>query len=463
MPLSDSLQSSWAHLLLGQSSMDKRPGSIPVVTGVVNPSILRMQQQQLAALNAGTALMEYQTKLRQVLKCPVSSGEGDRKTLLQELLARAIKPQPLKPIFKHEELDSAALAVSQYLASELKHAPIRRTSEPTSPTSDCSLASLTSSQKRHCKSGKKSLPVSPLVTQLTEMGFLRKRVEFAIKSLSIADANITPESVVGWLLEHPEASFSDTETLSSLENSSDSNDSSSEDGEDSPSVQDACLPPPTYMKKSDFLSIDEYAIYVRDNVAVDMLVRCCKTYEEVEYGDVGQVVNIDPEGLHDLNVKVAWQRKGNTYWVRFIHIELLGHPPALPGPTALKVGDKVRVKASVTMPKYKWGSVNHQSVGLVTEIHNGGKDVSIDFPQQSSWTGCVSEMERVPSCHHAVSCNLCRLSPISGPRFKCKTCENYNLCENCFYTKRSHRHGFNRIAEPGSAAVFAGKPGRYHR
>lgn len=175
------------------------------------------------------------------------------------------------------------------------------------------------------------------------------------------------------------------------------------------------------------------------------------------------MVKIDPEGLHDLNVQVAWQRKGGTYWVRFIHIELLGHPPSLPGPPALKIGDKVRVKASVTVPKYKWGSVNHQSVGVVTGIINNGKDVSVDFPQQSSWTGCATEMERVPSCHHTVTCNSCHLSPISGPRFKCKVCENYNLCENCFYTKRSHRHSFLRITEPGSAAVYAGKPGRYHR
>ena len=32
----------------------------------------------------------------------------------------------------------------------------------------------------------------------------------------------------------------------------------------------------------------------------------------------------------------------------------------------LKVGDRVRVKASVTQPKYKWGSVTHRSIGVVT-------------------------------------------------------------------------------------------------
>ena len=45
-------------------------------------------------------------------------------------------------------------------------------------------------------------------------------------------------------------------------------------------------------------------------------------------------------------------------------------------------------------------------------------------------------------------------------RFKCKVCDNFDFCENCFYSKSHHKHSFNRIAEPGSAAVFAGKSGK---
>ncbi|KAJ8681467.1 hypothetical protein QAD02_017254 [Eretmocerus hayati] len=481
MPMTEQLQTTWASLLLGHSGMEKRPGAVPVIVGTVNASVLRMQQQQLAALNAGKTLIEHQLKLRKVLKCVITNNGETRGTLLRELLARATKPQPLKPAFKMEELEMTALIVSQYLASELRHTPIHCpagiTSDPATPTSDISAISLTSSHRR--QRGKSAIKtsnaivggriiapsMSPLIAQLTEMGFERRSVELAIQNLSLAEgSNITPETVVGWLLENPDVSVSDSETVSSTEGACESDDSSSEDLDDDLSIQEAGnSSQPTYMKRSDFLSVDEYAIYVRDNVKAGMLVRCCKTYEEVEYGDVGQVVKIDPEGLHDLNVQVSWQHKGGTYWVRFIHIELLGHPPSLPGPPALKVGDKVRVKPSVAVPKYKWGSVNHQSVGVVIAILNNGKDVSIDFPQQSSWTGCAAEMERVPSCHHSVTCNSCHVTPISGPRFKCKPCDNYNLCENCFYIKRSHRHGFNRIAEPGSAAVYAGRPGRYHR
>ena len=33
-------------------------------------------------------------------------------------------------------------------------------------------------------------------------------------------------------------------------------------------------------------------MYVRDNIQVGMLVRCCRTYEEVYEGDVGKVVKV---------------------------------------------------------------------------------------------------------------------------------------------------------------------------
>ena len=36
--------------------------------------------------------------------------------------------------------------------------------------------------------------------------------------------------------------------------------------------------------------------------------------------------------------------------------------------STIKVGDKVRVKPSIAMPTYKWGSVTHRSIGTVTGI-----------------------------------------------------------------------------------------------
>jgi E3 ubiquitin-protein ligase HERC2 len=64
-------------------------------------------------------------------------------------------------------------------------------------------------------------------------------------------------------------------------------------------------------------------------------------------------------------LQVNWQHRVSTYWVRFIHVELLGFPPSVPSPSTLKIGDKVRVKSTVSTPRYKWGHVTHDSVGVV--------------------------------------------------------------------------------------------------
>lgn len=50
-----------------------------------------------------------------------------------------------------------------------------------------------------------------------------------------------------------------------------------------------------------------------------MTVRCCQSYEEIEEGDVGQVVRLDTEGLHELNVQVTWANHAGTYWVGAAH------------------------------------------------------------------------------------------------------------------------------------------------
>jgi hypothetical protein len=35
-------------------------------------------------------------------------------------------------------------------------------------------------------------------------------------------------------------------------------------------------------------------VYVRDNIATGMRVRCCQTYEEVREGDIGRIVKVEP-------------------------------------------------------------------------------------------------------------------------------------------------------------------------
>jgi len=41
-----------------------------------------------------------------------------------------------------------------------------------------------------------------------------------------------------------------------------------------------------------------------------MMVRCCKSYEVVNEGDIGKVIKIDYGRLHDLNVEVSSTKSG---------------------------------------------------------------------------------------------------------------------------------------------------------
>ena len=52
------------------------------------------------------------------------------------------------------------------------------------------------------------------------------------------------------------------------------------------------------------------------------------------------------------------------------------------------------------------------------------------------------------------------MEPIEGPRYKCKTCSDFDYCEMCFRLRRSHRHMFHRYDEPSSIPVNCGRAGR---
>lgn len=63
--------------------------------------------------------------------------------------------------------------------------------------------------------------------------------------------------------------------------------------------------------------------------------------------------------------------------------------------SALRVGDKVRVRAEVSSPRYGWGSVKHSSVGTIRDM-SGSTDCHVDFPEQSGWNAVLEELETVP-------------------------------------------------------------------
>ncbi|XP_038616113.1 E3 ubiquitin-protein ligase HERC2 [Tachyglossus aculeatus] len=495
LPFTEPMLSVWAQLVnLAGSRLEKhkvKKSSNQGLTGQVDLDLLRCQQLKLYILKAGRALLSHQDRLRQILSQPAvpeggsnpaeegaaaspdigdMSPEGPQPPmiLLQQLLTSATQPSPVKAIFDKQELEAAALAVCQCLAVESTH-PSTPGFEDCSSSEATTLVPVQRIQPAKVKKRRSSpIPALPIVMQLMEMGFPRKTIEFALKSLTgtFGNASGLPgvEALVGWLLDHPDVQITDHSDADTV-----SDEYSDEEPAEDVEEAEASYPVPggavvtesqTYKKRADFLSNDDYAVYVRENVQVGMMVRCCRTYEEVCEGDVGKVIKLDRDGLHDLNVQCDWQQKGGTYWVRYIHVELIGFPPQS-SPSHIKIGDKVRVKTSVTTPKYKWGSVTHRSVGAVKAFSANGKDVIVDFPQQSHWTGLLSEMELVPSIHPGVTCDGCQMFPINGPRFKCRNCDDFDFCETCFKTRKHNtRHTFGRINEPGQSVVSCGRSGK---
>jgi E3 ubiquitin-protein ligase HERC2 len=90
-----------------------------------------------------------------------------------------------------------------------------------------------------------------------------------------------------------------------------------------------------------------------------MTVRCCRTYEEVHEGDLGRVTKLDRDGLHDLNVQVAWGARSagaaGTYWVRYIHVELLSQPPGAVSSGGSGNLSPIKAVLWIRIRPFRWG------------------------------------------------------------------------------------------------------------
>lgn len=387
--------------------------------------------------------------------------------LIQCLLLRATQPSPVKACYSYTDLATAALNCVQSLASQayeqlneenqqLQAATLVLAS-PAQPTMVHGIPVYnvakdkdqqqqgqphTQGEQEHREREQAKQQVQPasdeqLIGQIMEMGFMRRTVELALKQLSLqAEAVPTPEQIVQWILEHPDVCANTIEedeqetevemlateaagaerrqrqssccssntTSSSTTSSTTSSLSSSDTVEDQ--LQQQQLPQQAVMKfetRKDFPTADHYALYVRGLVRPGMLVRCCRDFEEIKQGDMGTVLIVDTEGLHDLNVQVDWRNHGSTYWVCFVHIELVEAAGAEAGaaqpqhaamhprpPPAISVGARVRLRSSVPLLR-----LSSSVVGQVTALR--GKQLSVEFPDHPQWQGHINDVEPVAS------------------------------------------------------------------
>ncbi|KAI5642407.1 regulator of chromosome condensation (RCC1) repeat domain-containing protein [Phthorimaea operculella] len=347
---------------------------------------LRKQQIELLTLCAVRGMLTTRTRLRNVLMQPpdnastiergASTTLGTEGTLLRRLLALATRPSPLAASHCPKELAAAALTIVQQLAAHVNGDEKDHDSPPEiMPIIDKSnvMQLSTGPSTSTASLSRKDLNTwanSSQVQQVIEMGFSRHAVYAAIQALG-GQSLPSVESLVAYLLELPQQGMDESVF------------------ESKPHLLRPEKKHTPYRWRSCFASEEEYAQYLSDVITAGMTVRCCKAYEGVALGDVGQVQKVERDIKQNVFLHVEWRGLGRVAGVRAVHAEVVsGGPPFAPG-------DRVRVRAAVTQPRYKWGCIDHTSVGTVTAISSNGRDLTVDFPQQPGWTGQVSEMELV--------------------------------------------------------------------
>jgi len=55
--------------------------------------------------------------------------------------------------------------------------------------------------------------------------------------------------------------------------------------------------------------------------------------------------------------------------------------------------------------------------------------------------------------HERVECDGCGVAPITGIRYKCSVCPNFDYCDKCEMEK-PHSHPFLKIRKPDQAPAF---------
>ena len=73
------------------------------------------------------------------------------------------------------------------------------------------------------------------------------------------------------------------------------------------------LSPGHYKTRDDFSSLDDYARYVKNNIAVGLTVRCCESYRKVRLGDIGRVTKVGPRRHQESDKSIlmsSWETLG---------------------------------------------------------------------------------------------------------------------------------------------------------
>ena len=102
----------------------------------------------------------------------------------------------------------------------------------------------------------------------------------------------------------------------------------------------------------------------------------------------------------------------------------------------------------------------HSSSGIQSNVRMAHSTSGFESNSNSKES---SESESAVTCHVNVSCDCCRRGPITGVRYKCSTCPNYDLCERCIQLSETtsfhpQDHLFFRVSKPVSRDMMSSIP-----
>lgn len=84
------------------------------------------------------------------------------------------------------------------------------------------------------------------------------------------------------------------------------------------------------------------------------------------------------------------------------------------------------------------------------ELEKQAKDVFHQLLNSDDLPPVEQASENAETVHHGVTCDGCGVKPISGLRYKCSVCKDFDYCANC-EERLGHEHAFLKIRVAGGA------------
>ncbi|KAE9548572.1 hypothetical protein FO519_008209 [Halicephalobus sp. NKZ332] len=61
-------------------------------------------------------------------------------------------------------------------------------------------------------------------------------------------------------------------------------------------------------------------------------------------------------------------------------------------------------------------------------------------PQSFIWLPVLHRFANSENLKHEAKCNVCKMYPLIGLRYRCMKCINYDICQNCFFSQRTSKN-----------------------